>query len=79
MRGSLIHDALYQLMREKHLDHRTYRPVADKILQRLCREDGMSRLRAWWVYQGVRLFADPASEPSSDKPVTLAPKGCSAS
>lgn len=53
MRGSLVHDALYQLMRENHLDEDRWRPTADDILRRLCREDGMSAIRAWYVYQGV--------------------------
>ena len=30
MRGSLVHDALYQLMRERHLDRQIYlRPVSN--------------------------------------------------
>jgi hypothetical protein len=76
MRGSLLHDALYQLMREKHLDHNTYREPADRLLQRICKEDGMWSLRAWWVYQAVRLFGDPAAEPANDRPVVHAPEGC---
>ena len=75
MRGSLVHDALYQLMRESHLDHNTYRDAADRILQKICKEDGMWFLRAQWVYQGVRLFADPAADPAATRPVTAAPKG----
>ena len=61
MRGSLVHDALYQLMREGLLDSEQSRAVADKELQRICLEDGMSRLRAWWVYKAVKLFGGPAS------------------
>ena len=76
MRGSLIHDALYQLMREEYLDHHIYRKTADIILRKICREDGMWFLRAWWVYAGVRLFADPAADPSANKLLTYAPKGC---
>lgn len=76
MRGSLVHDALYQLMREKHLDHDMHREAADRLLQKICREDGMWSLRAWWVYQGVRIFADPAADPSSRRPVVHAPEGC---
>lgn len=76
MRGSLVHDALYQLMREGHLDHEHYREAADRILQKICKEDGMWSLRAWWVYQGVRLFADPAADPASKRPIVRAPDGC---
>jgi hypothetical protein len=76
MRGSLIHDALYQLMREGHLDHNEFREAADRTLQKICKEDGMWSLRAWWVYQGVRLFADPAADPAENKPLTRAPQGC---
>ncbi len=76
MRGSLVHDALYQLMRENHLDHKIYREPADRTLQKICKEDGMWFLRAWWVYHGVRLFADPAADPSDKRPVTRAPEGC---
>jgi len=39
MRGSLIHDALYQLMREGHLP-KTCRRAADVELRRACAEDG---------------------------------------
>ena len=76
MRGSLIHDALYQLMRESYLDHQLYREAADRILQKICKEDGMWSLRAWLVYHGVRLFADPAADPADKRPVTRAPEGC---
>jgi len=75
MRGALVHDALYQLMREGLLDHSLHREAADRILQSLCREDGMSALRAWWVYQGVRLFGKPASDPAQLRPVLWAPGG----
>ncbi|HZW87094.1 MAG TPA: hypothetical protein VFF41_06515 [Gallionella sp.] len=76
MRGSLVHDALYQLMREGHLDHNVYRERADRTLQKICIEDGMWPLRAWLVYHGVRLFADPAANPADRRPATMAPKGC---
>ncbi len=40
MRGALVHDALYQLMREKHIDHKKYRKQADIILRDICKADG---------------------------------------
>ena len=74
MRGSLVHDALYQLMRERHLDKDKHREAADRLLQKMCKEDGMSALRAWWVYQGVRLGGDPSADPANDKPIIWAPR-----
>lgn len=55
MRGSLIHDALYQLIREGVLSMPDRKRV-DQILREICLEDGMARFRAWYVYQGVRKF-----------------------
>jgi hypothetical protein len=55
MRGSLFHDALYQLMRENRIG-KQHRDAADKLLRKVCREDGMSRLRSKWVYLGVKWF-----------------------
>ncbi len=74
MRGSLVHDALYQLMREEHLDKDTWRKPADQLLRLMCRQDGMWWLRAWWVYVAVRKWADPAADPSNKKSVIKAPK-----
>lgn len=72
MRGSLVHDALYQLMREGLLD-KHYREKADEELRRICREDGMSWIRAWWVYCGVRKGAGFAADPKNKRPVLKAP------
>ena len=72
MRGSLIHDALYGLMRQGKL-LRSRRKDADLLLKQICLEDGMSRLRAWWVYKGVRLGAAPATKASAINRVRTAP------
>jgi hypothetical protein len=56
MRGSLIHDALYQLIRTGVLREDIDRDKADRLLQQVVLEDGMSRLRAWWVYTAVSIF-----------------------
>lgn len=56
MRGSLIHDALYQLMRGELLPRDNCRKMADKLLKKMCREDGMSSIRAWFVYKAVASF-----------------------
>lgn len=72
MRGSLVHDALYQLMREGHLSE-SWRDEADGELRRMCIEDGMSALRAWWVYRGVRFGGGPAADPHRDRAPVSAP------
>ena len=58
MRGSLVHDVLYQLIRLGHLDL-TWRGRADEILREICIEDGMSAARAWWVHTSVKTFSQP--------------------
>ena len=73
MRASLVHDALYQLMREKHLDAAVHRVKADEILRDLCKEDGMWAARVWWVYKAVRRAAGPAADARGIKPILYAP------
>jgi hypothetical protein len=63
MRGSLIHDALYQLMREQKVAQ-DQRKRADEILREVCIEDGMARVRAWWVYRAVRIGAAQSAKPN---------------
>lgn len=65
MRGSLVHDCLYQMMREGLLD-RKHRKYADQLLRKICLEDGMSKFRAWYIYQAVRIFAKKSSLPSKN-------------
>ena len=55
MVGSLVHDALYQLIRIGELNKK-YRKNADIVLKHLCLEAGMPMWRANYVYWGVRLF-----------------------
>lgn len=62
MQGSLIHDALYQLMRDQVLPPSDRKRV-DEILKEVCLQDGMSAFRAWYVYQGVRFGGAKSAEP----------------
>lgn len=55
LRGSLVHDALYQLLSLELLD-RKFKDDIDRLFQQICREDGMNRFRAWYVYQAVHFF-----------------------
>ena len=72
MRGSLVHDALYQLIREGHLPS-DERYTADKLLQMICKQDGMCKARAWWVFQGVDKFAASAAATRNKKKIITAP------
>jgi len=72
MRGSLVHDALYQLMR-KELLSLDEKERADLELKRICLEDGMSSLRAWWVYKGLNRFGTRSTLPESKKVRLCAP------
>ena len=55
LRGSLVHDALYQLIRIGVLGTE-HRESADALLRETCLADGMWPARAWWVHQAVRAF-----------------------
>ena len=55
MDGSLIHDMLYQLMREGKLKRRPYRLYADNEMFRQCKKDDMSLPRRCWTWLGVRV------------------------
>lgn len=72
MRASLIHDTLYQMMREGLLPQE-YRDEADEIMRKICLEDGMSELRAGYVFAAVRMFAEDAADPENLKPILETP------
>jgi len=73
MRGSLVHDAFYQLMREGHLDGTRHRADADKELRRICVEDGMPGARALLAYKAVSFFAATAASRKSNRGTLTAP------
>lgn len=72
MRGSLIHDALYQLMRLELLDQE-WRGPADWIYEKACIADGMWKIRAWAHFRALRAFGAAAAEPGTDRPILTAP------
>lgn len=55
MRAALIHDILYQAIREKELPKKC-RAKADKLFLELLKEDGMFCIRRWIWYLSVRAF-----------------------
>ena len=72
MRPSLIHDAIYQLIR-MGLISESCRALADRLLQQLCLEDGMNPLRAEAWYHAVDLFAAGCAQSGTERKIMEAP------
>jgi hypothetical protein len=72
MRGSLVHDVLYQMIREGYIE-RHWRDDADYELKRICLEDGMSEARANYVFWGVRVGGGTSIYGDGGKPLREAP------
>lgn len=60
MRGSLVHDALYQLMGICP-DLLKFRLYADELLFIICKQDGMGAIRAWLWKKAVNWFGEHAA------------------
>ena len=73
MRASLVHDALYQLMRNKKLTAKAHKVKADKLFRKICIEDGVPRTTAYIYYLGLRLGGKPATDPKNKKKTHRAP------
>jgi hypothetical protein len=71
--GSLVHDALYQLIRCCALDPK-WRKAADQEFHRILLADGMIPIRAAAWYKAVRIFGESSAEASGEKPLLVAPK-----
>lgn len=69
MRGALLHDALYQLIRMEKLPYEL-KDHADRLLRDVCRCDGMSWVRAWYVYHAVRIFGGSSARPGTEESAT---------
>ena len=72
MRAAFVHAAAYQLIRRGLLPAEM-RVVADKELHRMVLEDGMWRIRAWWIYRGLRFGGASAAERKPRAPTITAP------
>ena len=71
MRGALVHDVLYQMLRQGDLPP-SYRKAADQELAGLLKSDGMFWLRRKYVYLALRAFAGGAAK-AKERPVQTAP------
>jgi len=56
MRGSLLHDVGYQLIRNGFIAEIPWREYFDGLLRKLLLEDGVFGFRAWYYYRAVRAF-----------------------
>jgi len=70
MRGSLVHDALYQLMRMGLIGQEN-KPLADQTFRRLIRKDGMGAFRAWYYYNGVHFFGRKSAQVQNTEPEVI--------
>lgn len=76
MFASLVHDALYQIMRECYkldhsqigiIDRKVFRKKVDKLYEKLCLKNGVSKFFASLAYAGIRLLAKQATQRTNDK------------
>lgn len=51
MRAGLIHDALYQFMRNNLLPRDTWKPIADQVLYDIMCEDAEALGKIMWIYK----------------------------
>lgn len=72
MRGSLIHDVGYQILRIGLMGPET-REDWDALYERVCVEDGMWPLRARLHFIALRKFGWGAAKSSAERPVLTAP------
>ena len=73
MRASLVHDALYQMMRLSLLPPSEWKDFADKLLREICLQDGMVHFRAQYIYMAVQHFGDVTADPANGHPLITAP------
>lgn len=71
MRGAFRHDSGYQLI-QLGIYPQSSKDAWDRQLQADCIEDGMWKIRAWWVYQGVRFGGGKWAKKGAGKPVLTA-------
>jgi len=70
MEGSLVHDALYQLMRMGLLPQ-SCREYADELLKNICHKKGMWKLRSKaWCFM-TRKFASSSADPKNKKKIYI--------
>ena len=72
MRGSLAHDALYQLIRQRHIEP-YWRQKCDNFMCKCCIEDGMMPVWASLYKRELGKFAGFAADPKNAKKIYEVP------
>jgi hypothetical protein len=72
LRGSLVHDAFYQLIREHSLSQ-TWRKPVDQLFRQILLEDGLPSPLASLSYHAVRLFGGRFTQLGRQHPTLIAP------
>ena len=72
IRGAFVHDALYQLIRQRCLP-KSVRPQCDELAYRIWIEDGMYKWRAKLWKRELGKFAGYAADPKNAKETLTAP------
>jgi len=72
MRGSMVHDVIYQMLRMELIPSK-YKKIADQLLYSMCVEDGMWKWTAWIIKKAVTRFGFMSTHPDKLKREYTAP------
>ena len=73
LRASLVHDAFYQLMRQRKLSSKKHKDKADKLFRSMCKQDGVLAPVAQIYYEALKKLGKPSTDPANAKKVKRAP------
>jgi len=73
MRASLVHDALYQLMRFEQVSAAQYKDQADRLFEKICVDDGVTSFVARVYYLVLKYLGEPGTKPTAKREVREAP------
>jgi hypothetical protein len=73
LRASLVHDALYQLMRRRKISFKKHRDKADRLFMKMCKQDGLSSLRARIYYEVLKRCGLSSASPENIRRIEYAP------
>jgi hypothetical protein len=73
LRASLVHDAFYQLMRNRAIPAYKYKVRADTLFRRMCKEDGTPSIIAQIYYEALKKLGKPSTDPKRGEKIRHAP------